>query len=152
MFEVKKSIRAEIEKCMEDKKCTLTQLSELSGIQVGHLSEILNRRRAITIKQLDAFSKAFNYELGWMYDLYVDECISENKVSKSRIVPYLVRCAEIGRYDCIELVVSRLLEVSKNIAIIFFVAEHLFEKKLLKEAVFFYEIVVSNIKDSYADI
>ncbi|PPA80991.1 DNA-binding protein [Brevibacillus laterosporus] len=137
---------------MEDKKCTLTQLSELSGIQVGHLSEILNRRRAITIKQLDAFSKAFNYELGWMYDLYVDECISENKVSKSRIVPYLVRCAEIGRYDCIEFAVSRLLEVPKNIAIIFFVAEHLFEKKLLKEAVFFYEIVVSNIKDSYADI
>ncbi|MBM7111684.1 helix-turn-helix domain-containing protein [Brevibacillus laterosporus] len=119
MFEIKKSLRAEIEKCMEDKNCTLTRLSELSGVQAGHISEILSRRRAITIKQLDAFSKAFNCELGWMYDLYVDECISEKRVSKSRIVPYLIRCAEIGRYDCIELAVSRLLEVPKNIAIIF---------------------------------
>ncbi|MGG0810209.1 helix-turn-helix transcriptional regulator, partial [Brevibacillus laterosporus] len=77
MFEIKKSIRAEIEKCMQDKNCTMTQLSELSGIKVGHISEILLERRAITIKQLDAFAEAFNFESGWMYDLYVDECITE---------------------------------------------------------------------------
>ncbi|QOT01479.1 helix-turn-helix transcriptional regulator (plasmid) [Brevibacterium sp. JNUCC-42] len=152
VFEIKKSIRAEIESCMQAKNCTMTKLSELSGIKVGHISEILNRRRAITIKQLDSFSEAFNCESGWMYDLYVDECISEKKMSKPRLVPYLIRCAEIGRYDCIELAVSRLLEVPKNIVVIFLVAEQLFEKNLLKESVFFYEIVVSNIKNSYADI
>ncbi|RFB28243.1 helix-turn-helix domain-containing protein [Brevibacillus sp. VP] len=149
--EIKKSIRAEIEKCMHDKNCTMTRLSALSGIKVGHISEILNRRRAITIKQLDSFTEAFNCEIGWMYDLYVDECISEKRVSKPRLVPYLIRCAEIGRYDCIELAVSRLLEAPKNMESIFSIAEQLFQAGRQKGSAILYKAIVHNEKDNYSE-
>ncbi|MGG0810203.1 DNA-binding protein, partial [Brevibacillus laterosporus] len=71
--------------------------------------------------------------------------------SKPRLIPYLIRCAEIGRCDCIELAVSRLLEVPKSIEIIFSVAEQLFQAGRQRESAILYKTVVDNEKDNYSE-
>ncbi|RAT98944.1 helix-turn-helix transcriptional regulator [Brevibacillus sp. Leaf182] len=147
------SLRSEIEQCRRKHGYTLSKLGELTGINPGSLSEILNGNppRAMTIGQLDAFAKVFGREQGWLYELYTEECLSEQRISRPRLIPYLARCVEVGRKDCIEAAVPILLENPKNISILFALAEQLYEKGQLKESVSFYEYVIENEKDSFSD-
>jgi transcriptional regulator with XRE-family HTH domain len=150
---IQRSLRSEIEHHMKERGYTLSKLGELTGINPGNLSDMLNRHppRAITISQLDAMATAFEQAPGWLYELYEEECFSEGKVSRPRVVPYLIRCAEIGRQDCIESVVSKLLENIKNVSILFSVAEQLFQSGMRKESVPFYQFVIESEKDSHAE-
>lgn len=146
-----KSIRSEIDSFIKSYNYTLRYVSELSGINHGHLSEILRGKRSLTILHLDALSNIFNQPLGWLYELYHEECFLQGKVSKSRIQPYLIRCAKINRYDCIEKILPQLLDNIKNLSIIFSIAEKLYKEGDFRESLFFYQIVVNNDSNSYSD-
>ncbi|TPG65782.1 XRE family transcriptional regulator (plasmid) [Brevibacillus laterosporus] len=148
---VVRSIRSEIESCMRSYNYTISKLSELTDINNGHLSGFFNGLRALTIGHLDSIAKAFGEPSGWLYDLYLEECFPKGRVSRRRLRPYLIRCVEVGRHDCIKPVVSRLLENPKNIDIIFFVAEELFQKGKQKESIYFYQLVIESEKNSYSE-
>ncbi|MED2081368.1 helix-turn-helix transcriptional regulator [Brevibacillus formosus] len=147
------SLRSEIERHRRECGYTLSKLGELTGINHGSLSEILNGNppRAMTIGQLDALAAVFGREPGWLYELYTEECISEGRISRPRLIPYLVRCAEVGRKDCIDDVVPKLLDNPKNISTLFLVAEQLYESGKQKESVPFYQAVVDSEKDGHSD-
>lgn len=51
---LQQSLRSEIEKHQKQNSYTLLKLSELSGINQGHLSDIIRNNRPMTIGQLDA--------------------------------------------------------------------------------------------------
>ncbi|MFI8716214.1 helix-turn-helix domain-containing protein [Brevibacillus brevis] len=148
-----RSLRSEIEQNRKKHGYTLSKLGELTGINPGSLSEILNGNppRAITIGQLDVLAKVFGHDSGWLYELYPEECISEGRISRPRLIPYLIRCVEVGRKDCIEATVPQMMENPKNILILFALAEQLYEKGQLIESVPFYEYVIENEKDSFSD-
>ncbi|UFJ41483.1 helix-turn-helix transcriptional regulator [Brevibacillus humidisoli] len=152
-MEIKPAIRSEIEKHMRTKGYSLSKLSALTGINSGHLSEILNGNppRAITIRQLDAIAAAFGYEPGWLYDLYPEECATVERISRPRVIPYLIRCAELGRDDLIEQVVAVLMENPKNVSILFSVGEQLYEAGKREESALFYRLVIDNEKDNHSD-
>ncbi|MFB6367893.1 helix-turn-helix domain-containing protein [Paenibacillus elgii] len=148
-----RSLRSEIEDQMKLHGYNLNKVAELTGINAGNLSMVLNgRSRAMTIGHLDALAEVFGKAPGWLYELYTEECISDNKLSRPRIIPYLVRCAETGRVDCIEPVISKILDNPKNVSIIFAAAEKLFENGRLEESGRFYQLVVDNIKDSFSEL
>lgn len=153
LVEVKKTIRSEIENSLMYYGYTLTRLSELSGINPGHLSSILrgNPPRPISIRQLDAITKAFGYPKDWFYELYVDECFITGKASRPRVEAFLVRCAEIGKHECIDKTISLLMENPKQNAILFSIAERLFLDKKWKESIPFYKSVIENEKDSHSE-
>ncbi len=152
-MELQRSLRSEIERNLREKGYTLSKLGEITGINPGNLSEILNGNppRPITIGQLDTMAAAFGHAPGWLYELYSEECLFDGKISRPRLIPFLVRCAEIGRQECIEAAVSKLLDNPKNVSILFTVAEKLFHSGKRKEAVPFYELVAENEKDSHSD-
>ncbi|WP_025027344.1 helix-turn-helix domain-containing protein [Caldalkalibacillus mannanilyticus] len=148
-----RSLRSEIERNMRENGYTISKTAEISGINPGTLSDILNSNppRAITIHHLDSLARAFGQPEGWLYDLYPEECLAEGKISRPRLIPYLIRCAEVGCQDCLELAVSQLLENPKHLSILYNVAERLYEEGKHKEARPFYEYVVENEKDSFSD-
>ncbi|UFJ41486.1 helix-turn-helix transcriptional regulator [Brevibacillus humidisoli] len=152
-MDMQPTIRSEIEKQLREKGYTLSKLGELTGINSGNLSEILNGNppRAITIRQLDAIAAAFGYQPGWLYELYPEECATHERVSRPRVIPYLVRCAELGRKDLIEQVVAVLMENPKNVSILFAVGEQLYEAGKRKESTLFYRLVIDNEKDNHSD-
>ncbi|USG63757.1 helix-turn-helix transcriptional regulator [Brevibacillus ruminantium] len=150
---IHRTLRSEIEQQIKARGYTLSKLGELTGINPGNLSDMLNRypHRAITIGQLDAMAAVFNKSPGWLYELYEEECFTQGKVSRPRVVPYLVRCAEVGRQDCIESVVPKILENHKNVTILLAVAEHLFENGMRKESAPFFQYVIDTEKDSHSE-
>ncbi len=76
-----RSLRLEIEDQMKLHGYSLNKVAELTGINSGNLSMVLNgRARAMTIGHLDALAEVFGKSPGWLYELYTEECISDNKV------------------------------------------------------------------------
>ncbi|KZE78235.1 DNA-binding protein [Paenibacillus elgii] len=138
---------------MKLRNFSINQLADLTGINQGNLSMALNGiSRSLTISQLDALAKVFGKVPGWLYELYTEECITESKLSRPRLIPYLIRCVEVGRNDCIDRVVSKLLDNPKNVKILFAVAEKLYQRRKERESERFYQLVVDNVKDSFSDM
>ncbi|MFB0832656.1 helix-turn-helix domain-containing protein [Brevibacillus laterosporus] len=137
-------IQIEIKYHLESYNYTLSKLSEMTNINVGHLCGFLKGERDLTVDQLDSIGKVFGQPAGWLYDLYIDECFPNGKVSIRRVKNYLIQCAEIGRKDYIQSVVDRLLASYKAIDIFFYVAERLFHRGRKKESAYFYQLVVDN--------
>lgn len=146
-----KTLRSEIERSMMLFGFNLTQLSKLADISSGNLSNILKKNRPITIQQIDRITKAFGYGEGWFYPLFIDECFSNGKVVRHKMISYLIRCSELNKFDCVELVIQKILEDQKNVSIIFSVAEALFENGNGEKAGYFYQLVIENEKESHSE-
>lgn len=158
-----RALRSEIDKKIKEKGYTLLKVSELSGVNQGHLSMVLNGNppRPMTVEQLDKLAAAFGEEPGWLYDLYYEECFkSENgklrsggeRLSNKRVRSYLVRCAELNRLDYVESIIAKMLDTPRvALALLYDVAEELYAKGQVQAAVPFYQYVIENEKDNYAE-
>jgi hypothetical protein len=100
---------------------------------------------------MDLITKALGYPEGWLYELYIDECFYEGKGHWKRIKPFLLRCVELGREDCIQKVLSRLTEDLSYVPTIFELAEELHEAGKKKEFIPFYECVIENERYRYSE-
>lgn len=158
-----RALRAEIDKKIKEKGYTLLKVSELSGVNQGHLSMVLNGNppRPMTVEQLDKLAAAFGEDPGWLYDLYYEECFKsengklrsgEERLSNKRVRSYLVRCAELNRLDYVETIISKMLDTPRvALALLYDVAEELYAKGEQQAAVPFYQYVIENEKDNYAE-
>lgn len=140
------TIRSTIETELKQRGYTFSSFSKISGINRGTFSTMLNSNppKPISVRQMDLITKALEYPEGWLYELYIDECFYEGKGHWKRIKPFLLRCVELGKVDCIQKVLSRLTEDLSYVSMIFELAEELHEAGKEKEAVPFYECVVEN--------
>lgn len=147
------TIRSEIEKHLSRSGHNLASFAKVSGLNRGSLSAILhgNPPKPMSLGQLDAVTRAFGFPEGWLYPLYVDECFSEERISRRRIEPFLIRCAEIGKQHCIEDALNRIMEYPKPLGILYSVAEKLFANGKIQESLVFYKIIVDNEMDSYSE-
>lgn len=145
------TIRAELEDYIKKEGTTLHRFAEISGVNVGTLSGIINGNRPIAVGQLDRITKAMGRSEGYFYDLYVDECFVPSAPHWRRLRPFFMRCAELGRHDCIQEVLNQLLEDLKQIAGIFETAERLFEQGLNEAAVILYEAVIESERFSHSE-
>ncbi|MEK4345395.1 DNA-binding protein [Paenibacillus sp. FSL P4-0184] len=147
------TIRSEIEKNLSRSGHNLASFSKICGLNRGSLSAILhgNPPKPMSLGQIDAIIKAFGFPDGWLYPLYVDECFNEEKVSRRRVEPFLIRCAELGKQQCIDETLNRLLEYPKSLDIVYSVADKLFNKGKIQESILFYKIVIENESDSYSE-
>lgn len=136
------TIRSEIEKNLSRSGHNLASFSKICGLNRGSLSAILhgNPPKPMSLGQVDAIIKAFGFPEGWLYPLYVDECFNDEKVSRRRVEPFLIRCAELGKQPCIEDTLSRLLEYPKSLDIVYSVADKLFKKGKIDESIFFIKL------------
>ncbi len=147
------TIRLEIEKGIRQRGHSLSSFGKLAGINRGIISGILNGNppKSISIRQLDLMAEALGHEEGWMYEYYVDECFINEKADWRRIKAFLMRCTEIGRYDCIQAVLDRLMEDLSNTVSVFGLAEELYEEGKVKESIPFYECVIENEKHQHSE-
>lgn len=147
------TIRLEIEKGIRQKGHSLSSFGKQAGINRGIISGILNGNppKSISIRQLDLMAEALGHAEGWMYEYYVDECFINEKADWRRIKAFLLRCTEIGRYDCIQEVLDRLMEDLNNTISIFGLAEELYAEGKVQESLPFYECVIENEKHQHSE-
>ncbi|GGF97901.1 helix-turn-helix domain-containing protein [Paenibacillus aceti] len=145
------TIRAELESYIKKEGITLHQFAETSGINVGTLSGIINGNRPISIGQLDLITEIMGLPEGSYYEMYVDESFASSAPHWRRLRPFLLRCAELRRHDCIQKVLVLLIEDIKQVAGIFETAEIMFEQGLKEAAILLYECVVESERSSHCE-
>ncbi|PNQ85033.1 helix-turn-helix domain-containing protein [Paenibacillus polymyxa] len=140
------TIRSTIETELKQRGYTFSSFSKISGINRGTFSTMLNSNppKPISVRQMDLITKALGYPEGWLYELYINECFHEGKGHWKRIKPFLLRCVELERKECIQKVLSRLTEDLSYVSTVFEFAEELHEGGKENEAVPFYECVIEN--------
>jgi transcriptional regulator with XRE-family HTH domain len=147
------TLRSEIENNLFRSGYNLASFAKVSGLNRGSLSAILhgNPPKPVSLGQLDALTKAFGFPEGWFYTLYVDECFSEDKVSRRRVEPFLIRCVETGKQQCVDEIINRIMEYPKPLDVVYSVAEKLFAGGKIQEAKAFYKIIVEHEQDSSSE-
>lgn len=130
---------------------SINQFAIRSGINSGTLSRIINGHQPIAMSHLELITAGMGVSEDYFYRMYVDECFSYSAPTWRRLRPFIVRCAELGRTDCIELLVQNLLDNLTYVPMLFEVAEGLFEQGHRAAAALLYENVSASEKYQYSE-
>ncbi|WP_434748786.1 helix-turn-helix domain-containing protein [Paenibacillus amylolyticus] len=145
------TIRDHLERYLKREQMSISLFSELSGINSGTLSNILNKNRPISMQQLDRITVAMKLEAGHFYELYIDECFVHATPDWRRLGPFLHRCAELDKLDCIEEVIRLMMDNLSYIPLLFDVAEEFYHAGKRKPATLLYETIAESEKMQHSE-
>lgn len=143
-------IRDVLEEYMMSHQLNISAFSALSGVNPGTLSRILQGIKPISLRQLEAITAAMDKPADTFFDLYVEECFTFTP-SMRRIRPFIMKCAELHRLDCVEQVVSRLMEDLSHGPALFEIAEMLYANRSFTAAAILYEHVANAERYQHAE-
>ncbi|WP_328802220.1 helix-turn-helix transcriptional regulator [Paenibacillus sp. LX16] len=150
-MEITPTIRAEVQTYLIRKSLTMTEFGHMIDLNVGTVSGIVTGNRSISVHQLDRITMGMDLPPDYFYERYIDECIEEEPLNWRRISPFLYRCVELGRLDCLRRVVGMLLDNPVYLPSLFEVAEDSFKKGNTGAAAFLYENVSEGEKYRYSE-
>ncbi|WP_156395558.1 transcriptional regulator [Paenibacillus sp. Root52] len=145
------TIREHLDNYLRKEQMTLNHFSELSGVNSGTLSSTINGLRPIGMRQLDQITIGMGLPEGHFYDLYINECIIHSNPDWRRLKPFLYRCAELGRVDCIEAATMLLMDSLSYIPLLFETAEQLYNAEKFKAALPIYRCIVESEKMQHSE-
>jgi transcriptional regulator with XRE-family HTH domain len=125
---------------MHKHNLSFTQFLQISGLNAGTLSRILQGTKPISMRQLESITSAMGLPEDFLFESYVEECFAFT-TSMRRIRPFIFRCAELNRLDLIERIVHRLLDDLSYTSALFDVAEDLFASEHRQAAAIIYNQV-----------
>ncbi|WP_128099978.1 MULTISPECIES: helix-turn-helix transcriptional regulator [Paenibacillus] len=145
------TIRSYIEDHIRKQGYTLQYFADLSGVNAGTLSAIIKGTRPIAMAQLDLITQGMNLEPGHFYELYGAECFVESSPHWRRLEPFLQRCAELDKLDCIHRVIQQVTDDRSYISELFEMAEGMFERGQKQAALMLYECVAECEKYQHSE-
>ncbi|GGA41323.1 helix-turn-helix domain-containing protein [Paenibacillus physcomitrellae] len=145
------TIRAELEHYLRERGKSIHQFAEISGVNAGTLSAMINGNRPISMGQLDRITAGMELEEGYFYELYVEECFIQAAPNWRRLKPFLYRCAELDKLDCIRQTVRQVTDNLIYIPSIFETAEDLFRHGRAKAAEILYRVVAESEKYQHSE-
>ncbi|GJM68331.1 hypothetical protein HMSSN036_05470 [Paenibacillus macerans] len=74
---------------------------------------------------------------GYFYEMYIDECFFQAAPDWRRLGPFLQRCAELNKLDCIEQSVRLMMDNLAYIPLLFNLAEQFFMRTNGKRLLYF---------------
>lgn len=147
------TIRSQLEEHIRRERQTLQSFADAAGVNRGTLSGIINGNppRLVSPGQLDLITAGMGLPEGALYEMYADECFSETAAHWRRLRPFLLRCAQLKKLDCINKVLDRLADNLSHIPDIFDTAEIMYENSWHEAALFLYERVIESEKYSHSE-
>lgn len=145
------TIRSQLEVYLRNESVTLNQFSELTQINSGTLSGIINGHRHIAMQHLDRITSGMGLPEGFFYELYIDECFFQAAPDWRRLGPFLQRCAELNKLDCIAQAVRLLMENLFYIPLLFNLAEQFFHEGKWKAAALLYESIAESERKQHSE-
>ncbi|MEE4580598.1 helix-turn-helix domain-containing protein [Paenibacillus polymyxa] len=150
-MEITPMIRTEIDRYLKHQGITMTEFGHMTDLNVGTVSGIVTGNRSISVNQLDRITAGMGLPPDYFYERYIEECIIESPLNWRKISPFLYRCAVLGRLDCIQRVVSILLDTPIYISLLFELAEEFFQKAYQDPAALLYENVAESEKKQHSE-
>lgn len=135
------SVLQHIADFMKEEHVNLRELANKSAINAGTLSSILNKNKILTVDHLDRLTKVMNYPEGYFYEQYIEDHLSQNTLNWRRFKPFLFRCADLDKLDCMKQVIILLMDNLMYTPLLFDVAEILYQQDKLKAAELLFENV-----------
>ncbi len=145
------TISGEIERFINEHGMTINQLARTTGINSGTLSSIVNGRRPLSMKQLDLITSVMGLEEGHFYELYINECIFHSTPDWRRLGPFLYRCAELSKLDCLDTAVRMTLDNTTYLPMLYELAETFVQEAKYKAALLLYECVAESEKYQHSE-
>ncbi|RUT38536.1 XRE family transcriptional regulator [Paenibacillus anaericanus] len=145
------TIRAELENYLKKSGITINQFAEVSGVNSGTISSIINGNRSIAVQQLDRITEGMGLAEGSFYELYVDECFYQSAPNWRRLGPLIFRCAELDKLDCIKQVVGMMMDNLSYAPVLFETAETLFKQDKHTAAAILYGSVAESEKYQHSE-
>ncbi|ALP35839.1 DNA-binding protein [Paenibacillus sp. IHB B 3084] len=150
-MEITPTIRAEIQTYLKRKGLTMTEFGRIIDLNVGTVSSIVTGNRSISVHQLDCITAGMNLPLDYFYERYIEECIEESPLNWKKICPFLYRCIELGRLDCLQRVVILLLDNPSYPPSLFEVAENVYKDGYNEAAAYLYKKVAESEKHQHSE-
>lgn len=144
------TISLRLEDYINNTNMSIREFSNLVEINPGTLSKILSGIKPITVSHLDRITVAMGLPEGYFYDYYSNECFEE-VAHWRRIKPFLRRCADLEKYDCMSSLIDRLLDDLAYIPKFFETAEILFNNNQYTAATVLYKCVIESEKNSHSE-
>ncbi|MGM1021039.1 MAG: helix-turn-helix domain-containing protein [Bacillota bacterium] len=138
-MEITPTIRAEIERYLKQKGLSMTRFGHITNLNVGTVSGIITGNRSLSVNQLDRITMGMNLPPDYFYERFVEECVEESPLNWRRVKPFVYRCVELGRFDCLQRAVSMFLDNPIHSLSLFKLAEDLFTKGYRDTAAYLYE-------------
>lgn len=145
------TIRSTIEDYIRKQGYTLQYFADISGVNAGTLSAIIKGTRPIAMAQLDLLTEGMKLEEGHFYEQYGAECFVEAAPHWRRLEPFLQRCAELDKLDCIQNVIRQVTDDRSYISELFEMAEGMFERGQNQAALMLYECVAECEKYQHSE-
>lgn len=135
------TIRSELDNLMKQKGWNMSSLGRTTGINVGSISSILKGNKVMSIDQVDRVTAVLSLPEGYFYEQYIQESMIEASPNWRRIGPFLYRCAELNKLDCVRRTVAILLEELTYAPLLFEVANDFFKRRWNEAAAVLYDNV-----------
>ncbi|WP_019912497.1 helix-turn-helix domain-containing protein [Paenibacillus sp. HW567] len=150
-MEATATIQDELDKYLKREGITINQFAGISGVNSGTLSSIINGNRPIAMKQLDRITAGMGLAEGDFYELYIDECVIHSTPDWRRLGPFLQRCAELDKLECIRRVVQNIMDNISYAQVLFDTAEEFFGQGKRQAAALLYEGVAESEKYQHSE-
>lgn len=145
------TIRAELADYLKKNGITINQFAEVSKVNSGTISNIINGNRYIAMQQLDRITKGMGLEEGGFYDMYVEECFIHSNPNWRRLRPFLYRCAELDKLECISRVIGIMMDSLSYTPSLFDTAEDFFVQGKYDAAALLYRSVAESEKYQHSE-
>jgi transcriptional regulator with XRE-family HTH domain len=150
-LETTATIRGEIGRYLQTHRMTINQFAKISGVNSGTLSNIINGNRPMSMHQLDRITEGMGLEEGRFYELYITESIFHTTPDWRRLGPFLGRCAELDKLDCLQRAARMTMENLNYAPMLFEMAEELFNREKYNAAALLYECVAESEKFQHSE-
>lgn len=120
-------------------------------MNAGTVSSILKGNRVMAVDQLDRMTAVLELPKGHYYEQYIQECMVEAVPNWRRIKPFLYRCAELDKLDCIQQIVELLMDNLTYSPLLFEVAEDFFTEGRREAAALLYESVATSERRQHSE-
>lgn len=136
---------------MKQNHINLSTLARLTEVNAGTLSAILNKNKVLTVDQLDRLTSFMQLPEGYFYEQYIQEYLSQSLPHWRRFRPFLYRCAELDKLECVTRVIDLLMEDLMYAPLLFDAAEELFHKDKRAAAALIFESVANSEKHQHSE-
>lgn len=145
------TILTELSNFMNRESLNISQLSRLAGLNSGTVSSMINGRKVMSVEQLDRLTASMGLAEGFFYEEYVRDYLMEASPNWRRIRPFLYRCAELGKLDCIQQTVNFLMDNLAYSSPLFEVAEDFFRSNKHDAAALLYEVIAESEQKQHSE-
>jgi transcriptional regulator with XRE-family HTH domain len=145
------TIRAELDRYLQQKGLSIAQFGQLAGMNRGIVSAIVTGNKSMSVNQLDLITEAMDLPEGYFYDLFIENYIIDTPPNMRRIEPFLFRCAELDKLDAISRVVGAIMDNLLYSPKLFEIAEELLKQGRHAAALLLYEGVAEAEKYQHSE-